>query len=156
MNYNEQIITTFYTAFQQRDYKTMQSCYADNATFGDAVFVDLNAKEVRAMWEMLCIKGKDLQLEFKNVKADEKSGSAEWIATYSFSKTNRKVINRIQADFSFANGKITRHRDHFNFYAWAKQALGLPGILLGWTNGLKEKVRAEGKKNLIAFMENIK
>ena len=57
---NQQLITTFYSAFQKKDYKTMQNCYADNATFSDPVFVNLNATEVKAMWEMLCIRGTDL------------------------------------------------------------------------------------------------
>lgn len=153
MTANEELLTTFYRAFQQKDYKTMRACYADDAVFTDEVFVNLNSAEVKAMWEMLCKRGKDLQLEFKNIKADEKKGSAEWIATYSFSKTNRKVTNRIKAEFTFLNGKIKSHRDHFNFYAWAKQALGLPGFLFGWTKGLKEKVREQGKKGLEDFMK---
>ena len=152
MTPNEQMITTFYTAFQQKKYKVMQGCYADSAIFTDEVFVNLNASEVKAMWEMLCIRGKDLQLEFKNIKADEKTGSAEWIATYSFSKTNRKVVNRIKAEFTFSHGKIINHRDHFDFYTWTKQALGLSGFLFGWTKGLREKVRTQARKNLTDFM----
>jgi hypothetical protein len=138
----------------------MQICYADNAVFNDEVFVNLSADEVRAMWEMFCIKGKDLQLSFSNVQADTnfhpnasvERGSAEWIANYTFSRTNRRVVNRIKADFIFHNGKIVRHTDHFNFYNWASQALGTPGILLGWTPLLKNKVRKEAMKNLRDYM----
>ena len=85
MNGNQQLITKFYTAFQNKDYKTMQDCYAENATFSDPVFENLNVAEVKAMWEMLITRGKDLQLEFSNVEANETMGSAEWIATYTFS-----------------------------------------------------------------------
>ena len=106
MNANEQCINSFYTAFQNKDFKTMQQCYADNAVFTDEVFIDLDAKKVRAMWEMLIKGGKDLQLEFSDVKADEKEGSANWVATYTFSKTGKKVINKIHAKFIFENGKI--------------------------------------------------
>ena len=152
MTTNEQLLHTFYSAFQQRNYKVMQQCYADNAVFSDEVFVNLNASEVKAMWEMLCIRGKDLQLEFKNIKANEEKGSAEWVAVYSFSKTNRKVINRIKSEFTFYDGRIISHLDHFNFYTWARQALGLPGILFGWAKGLKEKVRTQARKNLLDFI----
>lgn len=151
MNTNEQLITDFYTAFQKRDYKTMQACYASNATFSDEVFVDLNATQVKAMWEMLITKGKDLVIEFGNVYADEKTGRANWKATYSFSKNNRKVVNQIRAEFTFENGKITQHNDQFDFYKWARQALGFTGILLGWTKGLKRKVREQARKNLSDF-----
>jgi ketosteroid isomerase-like protein len=156
MTPNEQLINTFYNAFQHKDYKTMQACYADTAVFSDEVFVNLNAAEVKAMWEMLCKKGKDLELVFSNVRSTENTGSAEWTATYSFSKTNRKVINRIQASFEFENGKIVKHTDQFNFYTWASQALGITGSLLGWSGFLKNKIRKEARKNLRAFMVSAK
>jgi ketosteroid isomerase-like protein len=156
MSLNEQLITTFYQAFQHKDYKTMQTCYADTAVFNDEVFINLNSAEVRAMWEMLCKKGKDLELVFSNVQTTEKAGSADWTATYSFSKTNRKVINRIHATFEFENGKITRHTDQFDLYTWAQQALGIAGSLLGWSSFLKNKIRKEGRKNLLSFMESRK
>lgn len=156
MTTNEQLIITFYKAFQQKDYKTMQTCYADTAVFNDEVFVNLNATEVKAMWEMLCKKGKDLELVYSNVKSTDNTGSADWTATYSFSKTNRKVINRIHASFEFANGKIIKHTDQFEFYTWASQALGITGSLLGWSSFLKNKIRKEGRKNLITFMANAK
>lgn len=153
MSINEQTIQTFYTCFQKKDYKGMQACYADDATFSDSVFVGLNAAQVRAMWEMLIRRGKDLQLEFSNVFADAQSGSAQWVATYTFSATGHKVINRIQARFEFRDGKIIRHTDSFDFYTWARQALGVTGLLLGWTSFLKNKVRQGAMKNLAAYME---
>jgi limonene-1,2-epoxide hydrolase len=156
MTPNEQVINTFYQAFQYKDYKTMQTCYADTAVFNDEVFINLNAAEVRAMWEMLCKKGKDLELVFSNVTSTEKTGSADWTATYSFSKTDRKVINRIHASFEFSNGKIIKHTDQFDFYTWARQALGITGSLLGWSNFLKNKIQKDARKNLLAFMESKK
>lgn len=153
---NKEIIQTFYKAFQNKDFKTMQDCYAANAVFNDEVFKNLNALQVKAMWEMLIKSGKDLQLEFKNVQATDTGGSAEWVATYTFSATNRKVTNHIKAAFTFENGKIVQHIDRFNFYSWAKQALGTPGLLLGWTGSLKKKVQQKAMKNLEAFMQRNK
>lgn len=155
MNSNEQFITNFYKAFQQKDYKAMQSCYADNATFSDEVFVNLNSIEVKAMWEMLIKRGKDLQLEFKNVKANEKTGSAEWVATYTFSATGKKVVNHIYASFELENGKIIKHIDRFSFYKWASQVFGFPGVILGWTPFLKQKVRKQAMKSLNEFVNRV-
>jgi ketosteroid isomerase-like protein len=152
MNNNEQLIQNFYTCFQNKDYKGMQNCYADNATFSDAVFVNLNAAQVKAMWQMLITRGKDLQLEFKNIVAGEKSGNAEWTAAYTFSSTGKKVINNIKASFLFENGKIIKHTDSFSFYKWARQALGPAGILLGWASLLKNKIRKNAMRNLDNFM----
>lgn len=154
MNENEKLINHFYNSFRNKDYEAMQNCYADKATFSDAVFQNLNASQVRAMWKMLILKGKDLELDFKNVSANEKQGSAEWIANYTFSKTGRKVENHIKAIFEFENGKIVKHIDSFDFYKWAKQALGLSGILLGWTSFLQNKVRQTAMKSLDDFMKS--
>ncbi len=130
----------------------MQSCYADNAVFNDEVFTDLNAEEVRAMWEMFCVKGKDMQISFSDAVTDGETGSAHWIAHYTFSKTGKKVVNRIKAHFVFADGKIIKHTDQFDFYHWARQALGITGKILGWTSFLREKVKREAMKNLKAYM----
>ncbi len=152
MNANEIVINKFYTCFQNKDFKGMQDCYSDSAHFRDPVFLNLNAKQVRAMWEMFCVNGKDLKVEFKNISANEKTGSAEWIAYYIFSVTGSNVVNRIKSNFVFEQGKIIKHIDHFNFYDWAKQALGASGLLLGWTPFVKNKVRKVAMKNLQDYM----
>ncbi len=130
----------------------MQDCYAEEATFSDAVFKNLNGNQVRAMWQMLIVKGKDLIVEFAAISATEHIAKAHWDASYTFSATGKKVINRIDASFEIENGKIIKHTDNFSFYAWAKQALGLTGIFLGWTSFLNKKVSAQAMKNLESFM----
>ena len=104
------------------------------------------------MWEMFCVKSKDLQIQYDNVSADENMGNAHWTATYTFSATGKRVVNKIQANFTFQNGKIIKHTDIFNFYGWTKQALGLSGLLLGWTPLVKQKVRKMALKSLTDYM----
>ncbi|WP_129714272.1 nuclear transport factor 2 family protein [Pedobacter sp. SYP-B3415] len=152
MNHNEQLITTFYSAFQRRDFATMQACYGDTAIFNDPVFQDLNAAEVRAMWQMLLESSADLKLRFENVKADGAAGSARWIADYTFSKTGKHVRNDIYARFTFKDGKIATHTDSFSFARWARQSLGLTGWLLGGTTFLKNKIRTEARNRLEGYM----
>ena len=132
----------------------MQDCYTDNAKFSDPVFTNLNARQVRAMWEMFCTKSHDLQIEYKNISANDTSGKGEWIATYTFSKTGRQVVNHIYSEFSFLNGKIVKHTDRFNFYKWCSQALGTTGKLLGWSGFIQSKIRAGGTKSLYHFMNS--
>lgn len=153
MNANEKLIHHFYTSFQQKDYKSMQDCYALDATFSDAVFKDLDSDQVKTMWEMLLKKGKDLRIEFGNIEANDKTGIAHWDAYYTFSATGKKVVNRIDAKFEFQDGKIKKHVDRFNFYAWAKQAFGTIGLLIGWTGFFRKKIAIQAMKNLNAFKE---
>ncbi|PST84851.1 ketosteroid isomerase [Pedobacter yulinensis] len=152
MNREEELIHNFYTAFQRGDYRTMQRCYADEAVFNDAVFTNLQAAEVRAMWQMLLESSSDLQMRFSGIEASENEGSATWIANYTFSKTGRKVENRIQAHFKFSNGKISEHTDHFSFSRWARQSLGPIGWILGKTSFLRNKVRREARRKLDAYL----
>lgn len=157
MTPNEALITQFYTAFQQKDYQTMQACYADNATFSDPVFTELDAAHVKAMWEMLCKRsGADFKLEFKNMRSSGNLVSIRWTAWYTFSATGRKVINHVKGGFVIENGKIVKHVDQFNFYTWARQAFGITAMLLGWTILFKSRVRLTAHGNLEKFMEKMR
>ncbi|RZJ78935.1 MAG: nuclear transport factor 2 family protein [Flavobacterium sp.] len=152
MTSNEQIIRQFYTAFQQKNYKTMQDSYADNAVFNDAVFTNLDAKEVKAMWQMLISRGGDMTMTFGNIKEAGNKVTAYWEAHYTFTATGRKVVNKINAEFELENGKIVKHTDDFSFYKWAKQAFGAGGFLLGWTSAFKAKIGETAKKKLDEYI----
>lgn len=155
MTENERLIEKFYTAFKQLDYKTMQDCYADDAVFSDPAFGTLNGNEVRVMWEMLCKQAKDFSLNFSNIKAlDEEYNTCNWTATYNFSKTGRKVVNNITAHIRIQNGKITEHTDNFDLWKWSRQALGVPGLLLGWTPMIQNKIRFNARMSLQRFMNS--
>ncbi|GAB4125881.1 MAG: nuclear transport factor 2 family protein [Raineya sp.] len=144
----QDLIQTFYEAFAQRNANAMAACYHEEAVFNDPVFINLNSKEVKAMWKMLCEAGKDLKISFANVKITEKEGSCTWEATYTFSLTGRKVHNIIQASFVFKDGKILKHTDTFDFYKWSRQAFGLKAWLWGWTEFMQKKVQKSAKKKL--------
>ena len=152
MDKNKALIEHFYSALKHKEISELQSLYAENAVFNDPVFSNLDGKQVRAMWEMLIKSGKDMRIEFYNVTGDAKGGTAQWDAYYTFSATGKKVVNRITAHFSIENGKIVKHTDSFSFYNWARQALGIPGLLLGWSSFIKDKIRERAKKNLESFM----
>lgn len=148
-----QIAHAFYQAFQKKDFKTMQGLYADNATFSDPAFPNLNAQRVRAMWEMLLTASKDLHLEYQILEETAQQVKTQWIATYTFSKTGRKVVNKIVATMAIENGLIVAHKDVFSFHKWASQALGTVGLLLGWTGFLKKKVQTTARHTLDIFIQ---
>jgi len=141
MNSNERTIRDFYSAFQKRDAAAMAACYHPDIRFSDPVFPDLRGARAAAMWRMLCERGTDLQIEFRDVTADGRRGAAHWEARYTYSGTGRPVLNRIDATFEFSGDKIIRHTDAFDLYRWARQALGPVGWLLGWTPAVHKKIR---------------
>lgn len=147
-------IERFYSAFARLDGEAMQACYAENAAFQDEVFTLQGRQQIGGMWRMLCeaTKAKGMahwKLEVSNIT----DSSAHWDAHYLFSATGRTVLNRIDASFVFGpGGLITQHRDRFDFWAWSRQALGAPGLLLGWTPFLRRKVQAQAAANLQKFL----
>jgi hypothetical protein len=155
MHPNAILIQQFYAAFQNRDFKSMQRFYDPEAVFHDPVFQDLSAGEVKAMWQMLVTSANDLKIESSDIFADEKVGKCMWQAWYTFSATGRKVHNVIYAKFEFRDGKIFRHDDHFDFWRWSKMALGTPGLVLGWTPLIRNKVRKTARKRLEKFMTGV-
>jgi ketosteroid isomerase-like protein len=145
-----QVARGFYEAFARRDASAMGCLYADDATFSDPVFRDLGAAETRAMWDMMCKNGRDLRVEFSVLEHSDTHARVEWVAHYTFSKTGRPVRNRIDSRLELRDGKIIAHRDVFDFHAWARQAFGAVGLMLGWTPFFLRKVRDFAYKGLAA------
>jgi ketosteroid isomerase-like protein len=151
MHPHAELIQRFYSCFQDRDAAGMAACYHRQARFFDPVFPDLDGTEVRAMWAMLCERAQDLQVELGAVAADGRAGRAHWEAWYTFSATGRAVHNRIDARFTFEGGMILEHRDSFDLWAWAAQALGWKGRLLGWTPLVRQAIRRQAAASLAGY-----
>ena len=145
------LITEFYSAFQRLDAEAMAACYTDDVVFSDPAFGELRGRDAGDMWRMLTTRAKDFSLTFDSVRADERSATAHWVATYLFSQTGRVVVNDIQARFVIRDGLIVEHHDHFDLWRWARQALGTKGLLLGWTPLVQGKIRQQAAKGLRAF-----
>jgi ketosteroid isomerase-like protein len=151
---NASLIARFYAALDRRDAEAMVACYAPDAEFSDPAFPRLDAEGVATMWRMLCARGKDLRVVASAIEADTAAGRAHWVATYTYSATGRKVVNRIDAEFAFRDGRIVRHVDRFDLYRWIRQALGVKGLLLGWLPPVQRAVRVQAAKALAAWRAN--
>lgn len=155
MNSNKQIVEQFYTAFQQLDYKSMQACYSDDIVFSDPVFLLLRGKEAKSMWEMLCKNARNFSLSFSDIELiDHEYATCSWTATYTFSRTGRRVVNNIKAFMRLKDGKIIEHSDGFRLSTWAAQALGWKGVLFGWTGFMKRGIQKNARRNLAYFMQS--
>lgn len=150
---NKALIEKFYTSFSNKDADGMISCYHPEIEFEDPAFGKLKGERAKNMWRMLLSNEKaNLKIEFDSVTANEKTGSANWTARYKFGKAGRLVVNKIQANFEFKEGKIIKHVDEFNLHTWAKQAFGISGLLLGWTQFFQKKVRSKANQSLDKFV----
>tara|TARA_A100000171_G_scaffold50238_1_gene61111 strand:- start:1504 stop:1977 length:474 start_codon:yes stop_codon:yes gene_type:complete len=151
---NRLLIDQFYTAFAQKNAEAMNACYAKQAVFEDPAFGRLNDSEITSMWSMLIERGgKDLTVTHKVLEVTNGKAKAQWTAVYPFSKTQRVVHNKITAEFIIEEGKIVYHKDRFNMWKWCSMALGLPGMLLGWSGFMKNKVRKTALSSLHKYMQ---
>lgn len=154
MTANENTIVKFYTAFANADAAQMCECYHPDVQFNDPAFGLLKGEQVGQMWKMLIERGKgNINIDFSEVKANEHLGSAFWVAKYNFSKTNRKIVNSISAKFQFKDGLIIKHTDDFDIWKWSKQALGIKGLLLGWTGFMQKKIQKQARMSLKTYCE---
>jgi ketosteroid isomerase-like protein len=151
MHPHEALLREFYAALARRDAEGMARCYHPEVFFSDTVFPSLRGEEARDMWRMLLSRATDLEVTLDEASADADGGRARCTCRYTFSRTGRKVVNRITGMFAFRDGRIVRHYDSFPFWPWAAQALGPAGKLLGWLPPLKWKVRKDAAKGLERF-----
>lgn len=148
---NRELIRELYEALGRSDGEAMAACYLDRAAFRDPVFGTLTGSQPGDMWRMLTGRSRGLKVELAEHDADETTGWARWIATYTFTPTKRKVVNEGQAEFRFEEGKIAEHRDRFSMHKWASQALGPVGVLFGWSPPLILGIRFRARKDLARF-----
>jgi hypothetical protein len=116
---------------------------------GSAPITSITERHARARF---CERATDLQLEVSNVVGEVDRGSAHWEATYTFSGTGRRVHNVIEASFLFEGERFLHHTDAFDLYAWARQALGPKGVLLGWSPPVQRAIRSQAARGLEAFI----
>lgn len=133
----------FYSAFQRLDAEPMVALYHPEVYFEDPGFGPLHGADAAWMWRMLCANAQDFELRFEVLEQTDTHAKTHWEADYTFSRTGRRVHNRITAEMTIEDGLITRHIDTFNLRTWAGQALGWQGKLLGGTNFFKRKLHQQ-------------
>lgn len=151
---NQALINKFYDSFAALDAEGMTGCYHKDIVFQDPAFGILEGERAANMWRMLCSSQKKMGNNFKVSYSILSENSAHWEAFYTFSKTGRKVHNRIDAHFQFKEGLIVKHTDSFNLRKWAKQALGFKGALIGGTSFFKNQLQRQTNHLLDKFEAN--
>jgi ketosteroid isomerase-like protein len=147
---NVQLIQDLYEAMDRHDGDAMASMYDPDGRFRDPAFGELTGAEAGDMWRMLTGRADDLSVELAEHSAEGDSGSARWIARYTFTRTGRPVTNDVRAQFRFRDGRILEHVDSFPFWAWARQALGPAGLVLGLPP-MNLLIRRQARRDLSEF-----
>ena len=146
-------IQALYAALDRHDGEAAAACYTDDAVFEDPAFGRLTGGAVKNMWRMLAERSDDLAVTLGDhgVADDGRTGWAHWSATYTFTDTGRKVLNEIDARYTFTAGLISEQVDAFPLRRWGAQALGAKGAVLGLTPLLGRGVRKQARSSLDAY-----
>jgi len=149
---NAKLIRDLYEAMNRHDGESMAKLYEPDGRFHDPAFGELTGDEAGDMWRMLTGRAEDLRVELAEHEAVADTGSARWIAHYTFTRTGRPVVNEVQAAFRFHDGRIAEHDDSFSFWGWARQALGPAGLVLGLPP-LSAMVQRRAREDLAEFRQ---
>jgi ketosteroid isomerase-like protein len=149
---NAQLIRDLYEALDRHDGDAMAKLYEPDGRFHDPAFGELTGAEAGEMWRMLTGRADDLRVELAEHSAQGDTGSAHWIARYTFTRTGRPVVNDVHARFRFHDGRIAEHEDSFSFWGWARQALGPAGLVLGLPP-MSSVVQRRAREDLAKFRE---
>jgi len=150
MTDNATLIRDLYDAMNRHDGEAMANLYEPDGRFSDPAFGELTGEEAGDMWRMLTGRAEDLRVELAEHETQGDTGSARWIARYTFTRTGRPVVNEVRAAFRFHDGRIAEHDDSFSFWGWARQALGPAGLILGLP-GMSGIVQRRARQDLDEF-----
>ena len=150
MTDNNTLIADLYDAMNRHDGEAMANLYEPDGRFSDPAFGELTGEEAGDMWRMLTGRAEDLRVELAEHETQGDTGSARWIARYTFTRTGRPVVNDVRAAFRFHDGRIAEHDDSFSFWGWARQALGPAGLILGLP-GISAIVQRRARQDLAEF-----
>jgi ketosteroid isomerase-like protein len=147
---HEALIRAFFDALGRADLAAMESCYHPEVSFGDPIFQEVEGRDrVMRMWRLQVGVRDGLKSSYRDVTADDHTGTAHWTARYTFAGTGREVVNEIDSLFRFEDELIVRHHDEFDFRRWSKMALGRPhGLLFGWTPMWRKTIRDRAAQQL--------
>jgi hypothetical protein len=62
------------------------------------------------------------------------------------------VVHAGRAHLYISGGRIAEHQDDFDLWKWSSQALGMRGLLFGWSSALQAGIRKQARAGLEKFM----
>jgi len=153
MNSTE-LLQKFYNSFSAGDAREMIASYHEDIVFHDPAFGTLKGSRAKAMWEMLLSKkDANASINYEILEVDDKRAKVFWTAQYKYGPKKRNVVNKVTANFEFKDGKIIKHTDDFNLWAWSKQALGASGYLLGWSPYMRNQIQKKTGQLLNSYIK---
>jgi ketosteroid isomerase-like protein len=149
MHENGKVLQQLFASVNAHDHRSIAACYHSDAVFRDIAFDLRGAREIQAMWHMIC--SGDISATVHMLDADADKGRVQVTDEYTFSETGRKVRNPIESSFRFKDGRIIEHYDECDPRNWADMALGgVNGFLAGRFEFLR---RWKAKKKLERFID---
>lgn len=150
------VAAQYFDRLAARDVEGALACCAPqieySSPFFEGHFTRHGRVAVASMWRAWFQMLPDGRMVRSYVNAGPDHAFVDWTVEYTSLSGQKKVRQpRISASLSFAEGKITRHRDTFSLAEWVSHAYGVPGNLLGGQAMFQKWVAARERARLAAF-----
>ena len=151
---NSDKVKDFFKALNQGDYKSANELYHPNAIYEDEIF-SFKGFEIHALWYTATRPGMDMSADCISIEEVGDKVICIWKMSYTIDSINRKIELQEKATFFFDGDKVIKHIDEYDFWSWCIQAFGLPGRLFGWSKWLRNRVRFQAKKSVLANLYTV-
>jgi heat-inducible transcriptional repressor len=140
----DRLVARFFGALAARDAAGLARCYHPLVSYSSPLFPDLRGPLPAAMWRLGLARADRLQVRWDVVFADPRKAQVNWTARWADGSAQRRLT--VATTLAIWDGRVVRQVDEFRFPAFAAQALGLPGQLLGrvgpWRRSVQRRARA--------------
>jgi ketosteroid isomerase-like protein len=153
MDSNRELIRTFFSAFQNRNFEAMRNCCNDNLVYFDPLYHFLNGEHVLSMWKCRYAYVEKFCLEFSDIVTDDNEYyTIQYHLSYVAEETGKVVNQTIKSYMRVLSGKIVEHSDAFSIHQWSSMVYGTIAKLIGWNRFYQNRLKKNARKKLLKFI----
>ena len=152
---NKNIVEKFYTAFSNKDYKSIFYSLSENIIYHDPIYGLLEGDVVRWLWQMRCERLHNASFKFWDIEAlDHEYMTCQWQIQYFNNASGADVVMKGKAYMRVIDGKITEQSEGYRLSDWLAISHGWMGKLFGWTGYMQRKEKKKFAEMLNRYIKS--
>jgi ketosteroid isomerase-like protein len=142
------LVEQLFLALREGETDALLSRYAEHVRIEHPLLGVLDRDEFAAALRSFARRSPGHSLTYAIEDAEGDRVEASWRLNHLFHETGRLVAISGASVFVLAAGRIVRQTDRFDRRDWARQALGLTGLVLSFLPGWRAFLRRELRRSL--------
>lgn len=148
---DEQLIDSFFTAFQQSDTKALLAICHEFFTIEDPLIEHMTGNQAHRYCAWLVTKFTQSQFDYLLKSIDVFHAQVEWSATFQTYSRRKKITLHGRTKFSFVDNKISRLENEFSRRDIYRQLYGTKGYFLPFAPGFTTRFRQMIEKQVADY-----